>query len=477
MVVVLVTMTTQQETTPSTQKMRRDELGGKRGQGHCLQEQGQRVHRPDPRRLRQGPPDPSLTGAAGLVPFGAFLREEHIDERLRALFGDLKSGPRVVYGMPEQLRLLIDAQVLGQHRVFGLERLAQDPLFVHLVGGSVPSLDTVYRDLDRFGPLDLARLDALMAEQGLWKHQLRQHQVVHLDIDTTVEPLFGHQEGALPGPNPRYHGRPSYHPILCRIAETRTSVGALLRPGDTALGADDVNYFRVLVRRVKQSLRKEQLLRVRVDAAGDCTDLMAAIGDEGAHFLTKAKLTKDLLAAVFAHNNWRTVIENDDGTPARQVADIPFARAVWKEAGLSVRVIAVRTLEQTSGKQVQLWDDQDYTVKVYLTNDFDNDGDWLARDYEGRAGIEPLIGEYKHHLGIGAVPTDSFNANHALLLLKLLTYNLLRRFVHRHAPHLSAWQLPWLRAALLCVPARLVRSGRRLLLRLAQGSPLLRLLS
>jgi hypothetical protein len=335
----------------------------------------------------------------------------------------------------------------------------------------------VYRDLARFGALDLARLDALLAEQGLWKKQLREQHVVHLDIDTTVEPLFGHQEGALPGPNPRYRGRPSYHPILCRLAETRTCLGALLRPGNTALGADDVTYFRILVRRVKQVLKKGQPLRVRIDAAGDCTDLMAAIADEGAHFLTKAKLTKDLLGAVLAHTDWRTVIADDDGSPARQIADIPFARAVWQEAGLPVRVIAVRTLEKTTGKQVQLWDDLDYTLKVYLTNDFDNDGDWLARDYEGRAGIEPLIGEFKHHLGIGAVPTDNFNANHAMLLLKLLTYNLLRRFVHRHAPHLAAWQLPWLRAALLAVPARLVRSGRSLRLRLAQGSPLLRLIN
>lgn len=455
--------------------MRRDELGGKRGQGHRLQKEGQRISRPDPRRLRQGPQDSTLTGVAGLVPFGAFLREEHLDERLDALFGGLKQGPRVVYGMAEQMRLLIDAQVLGQPRIFGLERLAQDPLFVHLVGGSVPSLDTMYRDLGRLGPLDLARLDALVAEQGLWKHQLRQHPVVHLDIDTTVEPLFGHQEGALPGPNPRYHGRPSYHPIVCRVAQTRTCLGALLRPGNTALGADDANYFGVLVNRVKQALRPDQLLRVRIDAAGDCTQLMAAIDAQGAHFLTKAKLTKDLCAAIFAHTDWRTVIQNEDGTPARQVADIPFARAVWQEAGLAVRVIAVRTLEQTTGKQIHLWDELDYTLKVYLTNDFDNDGDWLARDYEGRAGIEPLIGEFKHHLGIGAVPTADFNANHAMLLLKLLSYNLLRRFVHLRAPHLAAWQLPWLRAALLCVPARLVRSGRRLFLRLAQGSPLARL--
>jgi hypothetical protein len=37
---------------------------------------------------------------------------------------------------------------------------------------------------------------------------------IHLDIDTTVTVLFGEQEGALPGPNPRYHGRPSYHPMM-----------------------------------------------------------------------------------------------------------------------------------------------------------------------------------------------------------------------------------------------------------------------
>lgn len=38
----------------------------------------------------------------------------------------------------------------------------------------------------------------------------------------------------------RYHGRPSYHPILARVAETDSVCGALLRPGDTSFGNDDV---------------------------------------------------------------------------------------------------------------------------------------------------------------------------------------------------------------------------------------------
>lgn len=40
-----------------------------------------------------------------------------------------------------------------------------------------------------------------------------------------------------------------------------------------------------------------------------------------------AKLMKDLRAAVFAHRQWRTVLYDEDGTPARQVVDIPCARA------------------------------------------------------------------------------------------------------------------------------------------------------
>ncbi len=133
--------------------------------------------------------------------------------------------------------------------------------------------------------------------------------------------------------------------------------------------------------------------RAREGGAGAVSALRrAGAGAAGVHFLTKAKLTKDLLAAIFAHTDWTTVIDNDDGTPARQIADIPFARAVWQQAGLPVRVIAVRTLEQTSGKQVQLWDDLDYTLKVYLTNDFDSDGDWLAVPGEGFALVAVVDG-------------------------------------------------------------------------------------
>ncbi len=92
--------------------------------------------------------------------------------------------------------------------------------------------------------------------------------------------------------------------------------------------------------------------------------------------------------------------------------------------------------------------------------------------YDGRAEVEPAIGELKSGWGIGKIPSQDFRANHAVFLLKLLAHNLMRRFVRWTAPHLSTWRVPWLRRALINVPGRLLRSGRRWTLRVPPKSSL-----
>jgi hypothetical protein len=460
--------------TPSTRKMRRDATGGKRGDGRRLQELGRRIRRPDARRIAMGTPDPSLTALAGLVGFGTFLRRIGVDRRLREEFGRLKDDrPGVVYPMGSQLRLLIDAYVAGEDRVFGLEGLAADPLFTHLAGGTVPSIDTVYRDLARFDAEAIVALEALVAEQGLAELRARQFEVVHLDIDTTVEPLFGAQEGAHPGPNPRYHGRPSYHPILASIAETRTLVGAMLRPGDTGFGGADAPTVRSWIERVRRAVGPECAIVVRIDAAADCTEIMRAIAEAGAFFVTKAKMTRDLCAAIAEVPRWKTVDRDADGEPSEQVAEVGFARGEWREHDFYPRVVAVRSTERENGKQIYLWEDLEFTVQAFITNIVGEPADELARRYNDRAGIEPLIGELKHDWGIGKVPSQLFLANHAAFLLKLLAYNLMRRYVAANFAVVLAWRAAWLRRALVAVPGRLIRSGRRRSIRLPPRSLLL----
>jgi hypothetical protein len=460
-----------QTPTPSTTKVRRDSVGGKRGDGH---RRCRRIRRADPGRITIGPPDPGLTGYGGLAGFGKFTRDLGVDQDLRRAFWHLKSGAMVIYPMEVQMRLLIDAAAVGEHRVFGVEALSADPLFVHLAGGVVPSLDTIYRDLRRFDDPAIAAMEEMMAKHGLAPVRAKRRPAVHLDVDTTVEPTFGEAEGALPGPNPRYHGRPSYHPILARVAETDTVVGGKLRPGDTSFGDADAPTVGAWIDRLRAATGPRTAIRVRIDAAGDCTTVMRTIDEKKAHFLIKAKTTADLCTAIYRvpRGCWRTVDVDADGKPTRQTAEVDFARGEWKMRGLGVRVIAVRSLDR-QGKQLYLWDEAEWTVQAFLTNDMHGDADELAREYDGRAGVEPLIGDLKGAWGIGKVPSADFAANHAALLLKLLTHNLLRRYVLATAPALALWRAPWIRRALLVVPGRFGRHARGPVLRLAPRPHLL----
>jgi hypothetical protein len=451
----------------SIHKVRRDVRGGKRGDGH---RRDRRIRRADPTRIHRGQSDATLTGAAGLAGFGVFCRRKGIDEALRRRFARLKSGVMVVYPMEAQLRLLLDANVAGETRVFGLESLAADPLFVRLAGGVVPSLDTVYRDLSRFDDEAVCDLEVLMVEQGLASVRDLDSKRVHIDVDTTVETVFGSQEGALSGPNPRYHARASYHPILAYCAEVGACVGALLRPGDTGLGDADAPTIGRWIRRFRIAAGGDVQVTMRIDAGGDCAAIYGAAHRAGARFIGKAKLSADLCGAIQRTTKWTTIERDAFGLPSTQVAEISFAREAWKELGYSFRVVAMRTRERDNGKQVQLWSGLDYTVQAFATNDWQADAEDIAFEYDGRAEVEPAIGELKSDWGIGKIPSQDFHANHAVFLLKLLAHNVMRRFVRWTAPHLSTWRIPWLRRVIINIPGRLLRSGRCWTLRMPPKS-------
>jgi hypothetical protein len=451
--------------TLRTRKVRRRSAGGKPAQGWLLQRLGRKVRRPDVRKLHIGETDARLTTVGGLVSFNAFVCELGVARELRRRFGHLKTGASVVYPMGAQMQLLIDVAVAGGHRVFDMEMLAADPLFVHLAGGSVPSIDVLYDDLRRFDAHALEDLEELMAEHGAAPLRGRRWDEVFVDVDTTVEPLFGEQEGARPGPNPRYHGRPSYHPILARVAQTGTIIGARLRPGDTGLGAGDVEDVEQWIDRTRAAVGPRALITARIDAGGDCAPLLRAIDDRGAWFLVKMKQTPNLVGAVWATERWTTVERDAFGEPTRQVAEIDFERDDWPPG--KWRVFAVRTNDRRSGNQSCLWKDLDFSVHVFATNDHAHDADLLARRYDDRAGIETIIGELKGGFGIGKVPTACLDANEAALLLKILAFNLLRRWVHARHRAVASWRTPWIRRLCVHVPGRLLRAGGRWELRLA----------
>jgi hypothetical protein len=451
--------------SPSS-KVRRDLVGGRRGTG---QRDRRRVHRPDASRIVIGPDDPTLSSFGGLVGFNAMLETLGVATSLRALCAPLKTGRTVVYPMETQVRLLLDLLVVGGTRIFDLEYLVGDPLFVHLAGGRVCCVDTLYTDLARFDDEARRQLAALLTQQGLAALRGRLLTRLHLDIDTSVCPVFGDDiEGAVPGYNPLYHGRNSYHPLLARIAETGTLLGAQLRPGNTTLGQADVAQIDLWLTALDEYLRDSPcLVTVRIDKGGDCAALFQIIAAHRRRFLVKARMTEDLVREIVMSAKWTTTDKDADGSILQQVAEIDFVRAEWRERKLApIRVVLVRSRQRQGGKKL---DDSGLTVQAFFTNDWDSAPEDVVLEYDGRAGIEPLIAELKQAWGMEKVSGRDFGANAAMLLLKGLAMNLLRRFVRQAAPGpAQRWRTSAVRRLLLLRPARLVRSGRLVTVRLGR---------
>jgi hypothetical protein len=157
-----------------------------------------------------------------------------------------------------------------------------------------------------------------------------------LDTDTTIKPLYGHQEGALIGYNPKKPGRPShaYHTYL--MAGLRQVLGVEVRAGNehTAKHAQP-GLLKILD--TLPSQRKPRL--VRGDNAFGNDSLMTALEERNQPFLFKLKLSKNVkrhIGKLFRQPGWTDAGQGWEGNGWRIGADGLGATAPCRGAAPAV---------------------------------------------------------------------------------------------------------------------------------------------
>ncbi|RJQ80678.1 MAG: hypothetical protein C4519_09560, partial [Desulfobacteraceae bacterium] len=79
--------------------------------------------------------------------------------------------------------------------------------------------------------------------ERVWKQLGLNYYRIHIDIDTTVETLYGNQQGARKGHNTKHRGKKGYRPVLCFIAQTREYMLGKLRKGETISGKQTADFI------------------------------------------------------------------------------------------------------------------------------------------------------------------------------------------------------------------------------------------
>lgn len=365
------------------------------------------------------------------------------------------------YSVGEMLLALLYPMILGLERLETTQLLRQNGVFQYLTGlPSYPDATTLRRFLLRAAPTALPKLRAL--HDRFLRRMTVQPRVPRrliFDVDSTVLVVYGIQEQARIGYNPRKRGRPSYHPLLCFEGQSKDFWDGELRPGDTHTASGTLDLLTACFAKIPAGVR---LTIVRADKGLYDHKLVEWLEARRARFVIVARLTPPINRKL---PHLRYV------SPSRgvEVAEFRYQPTRWPHP---YRFVVIRRppLDEPTA-QLTLFKLGRYHYQVLVTN-LPLQPLNLWRFYNDRASVELLIRQLKGDYALGRIPTRHFFANETYFHLLLLAYNLVNWFKRLCLPpELPAATLQTLRHRILLMPAQLRRTDNRPRLFLPASGP------
>jgi hypothetical protein len=359
---------------------------------------------------------------------------------------------------------------------------AQGDLF-----GSVPSDSTLYRSFREIEPATLERIGVAAAtvRGRVWRHLglTDGDEPVVLDLDSSLVEIHSeHKQGT--GPN--YKGGFGFHPMLCFADATGEALAGMLRPGNA--GANTVADHLVVLDQAIAQLPAEiaaghragdepqpapRPVVARADSAGCTSGFVWGCRQRNVGFAVVARQNDQIHRAIASiatdEDRWRAALRQDGsvrrGSQVAEVTDLVDLSA-WPEG---TRLV-IRREPLHPGAQQSLFPSLAYRYWGHYT---DQTGEAVARDafMRAHAHVEDHICRLKDS-GLLRFPFVDADANRAWLMAVCLSADLVRWFqlACLDGP-LAAAEPKSLRWNIFHAPARLVRSGRRLVVRLLDGWP------
>lgn len=288
-----------------------------------------------------------------------------------------------------------------------------------------------------------------------------------LDIDTTVKPLYGHQEGAEVGYNPKKPGRPSHIIHTFMIANIRMVLDCEVLPGKQHASS----YTMPLLWELLDSLPPEkQPYMLRGDCAFGNEKVLADVEGRGQKYLFKMKKTKGVKTLInfLTHkdNKWTNAGKGWEGikgelrlhgwTKCRGVVILrrPLPRRAGRPNLEHLLMLPFFGQEKPLSPEIQ-----NYEYQILVTN-LDHDVLTLAQMYRDRGGAENVFDELKNQWGWGGFVTKDLLRSQIMARIIAQVYNwwlLFVRFANpdKHSEGITS------RPLLLHGVARQTTSGRQ----------------
>ena len=400
-----------------------------------------------------------LTHFGGVYFFHEFLRLLQLRNFLALQLKYPRRNHR--YSVSQMVLALVYPLVLGLDRLETASFLRSNGTFQYLTGlPSFPDPQTLRRFL-------------LQAPESFW---MQMHHVndrllqkfIHLpdhrsrlifDLDSSVVTVFGNQERAAVGYNPRYRGKRSYNPLLCIEANSSYLWDTELRAGNAGTWDGSVELLDTCFANVPPDIRE---IRLRADSGFGFNPVLEALEQRPVHYTVVARMTSGVRRCLPG-------LHYDPVNSVWEMAEFEHRSQGWPHAR---RFCVARRFIPNQEAQSTLFSLGRHVYRVWVTNmDLTPAGIWHF--YDGRAGIEPRIGELREDYALRKIPTRSFAANALYLEIVRLAYNLVTAFQRTCLqPSWQSLTLTKLRYKLFLLAGELTHPQNRPVLRLRKSSML-----
>lgn len=365
------------------------------------------------------------------------------------------------YTVSDSLMAILYPILLGLERIETNKLLQQNGVFQFLAGISTyPNPTTLRRFLQRFGSRGLNAFQSM--HDRMRAHYLLTPDPVSsviFDMDTTVLTVYGQQQRAKVGYNPKKRGRPSYQPLLCFEGKTGDLWEGKYLSGDTHPAPCAVEAVDKSINKLPTGIRE---IRLRADSAFYDHTLVNYLQEIPAFYCIVARITKPIRRLLGS-------LSYEEMYPGVFFAEFEYQPSRWKTTQRFV--VIRRPIPEEASWQLSLFKMSGYTYQVIVTNLTLKPSN-LWRFYNKRATGELIIRELLQAYSLGKIPTKDWASNQAYFQLVLFAYNLLKWFQRLCLP--SDWQrftLQTIRNRLLVVPAQLLRPQGRPTLSLSNSYP------
>jgi hypothetical protein len=356
----------------------------------------------------------------------------------------------------------------GQTRYSHINSLRGDRVGAEVLGiEKIVSEDSVRRAFKRASP---QKWDEWLTvqERAVYEPLLTESYV--LDIDNTVKPLYGHQEGAERGYNPQKPGRPSHNYHTYFIGSLRIVLGVDVMPGKQHGGKHGRPGLWQLLDGLPAHCRPRL---IRGDISYGSEEGMAEAEERRQPYLFKLRQTTKVQKQIRDLERDRNVWV--DAGAGWQGAECTLKLMGWSRARRCVflrrsaqKGSAHKALPASTQDQFEFVERLDsgpvYEYGVLVTNESLSIVG-LAQLYRDRADCENVFDEIKNQWGWAGFVTRDLNRCQIVARLIALFYNWWNVFTRLAQPdrHLEAVTS---RPLLLQAVGRLVATGRRKIVRL-----------